>query len=172
MYRILIIIITLLSVAVRAQTLSPTVISSTGGFSSNSSGSLSYTTGEMTMVQTFSANNNILTQGFQQPNDVTVGLLDLNTEEAGQFVLYPNPAIDNLYYGFRFPESGRVEIALFNVLGQRISGIYNGNYQNGKTVEQTNVSDLAPGLYFLTSTFTPTGSTQSHVITKKFQVIK
>jgi len=52
-----------------AQSLSPTVISSTGGFSSNANGSLSYTVGEMTMVQTFSAGGNILTQGFQQPNE-------------------------------------------------------------------------------------------------------
>jgi len=36
----------------QAQSLSPQVIASTGGYSSNANGSLSYTVGEMTMVQT------------------------------------------------------------------------------------------------------------------------
>ncbi len=52
----------------KAQTLSPTAIVSTGGFSSNANGSLSYSVGELTMVKTFTGNGSILTQGFQQPS--------------------------------------------------------------------------------------------------------
>jgi len=91
-----------------AQMLTPTVIASTGGFSSNANGSLSYTVGEMTMVQTFSANGNILTQGFQQPNEVLTGLIDLTQGQFGSFVVYPNPAVDNMWFGFQLPEAGKV----------------------------------------------------------------
>lgn len=168
--------ITLLAVAgtvtfAAAQSLSPQVISSTGGFSNNgANGSLSYTVGEMTMVQTFSAGGNILTQGFQQPNDFTVGLLDVTKDEFGSFVVYPNPAVDNLSYGFSFPESGRVEIAVYNEVGQRMADVYNANYENGKTVEVLNVTNYAAGLYFMSVNFVGTNG-KAYSISKKFQVI-
>src|SRR5437899_12474793 len=98
------------ALASNAQSLSPTVIASTGGFSSNANGSLSYTVGEMTMVQTFSANGNILTQGFQQPNENVTGLLDITKDDFGSFVVYPNPAVDNVFFGFQLPEAGKVQI--------------------------------------------------------------
>ena len=122
-----------------AQMLTPTVIASTGGFSSNANGSLSYTVGEMTMVQTFSANGNILTQGFQQPNDNITGLIDMTKDEFGSFAVYPNPAVDNLTFGFQLPEASKVRVTLYNAVGQLVSEVYNGNYSTGKTVEQLNV---------------------------------
>ncbi len=154
-----------------AQMLTPTVISSTGGFSSNANGSLSYTVGEMTMVQTFSANGNILTQGFQQPNDNVTGLIDLTQDEFGSLVVYPNPAVDNMWFGFQLPEEGRVQIALYDVLGQKISDLYNANYDNGKIVEQANVSAYAAGVYMLTMNFVSAKDGKTHVSSKKFQVI-
>src|SRR3954466_7249737 len=90
----------LLALGLNAQMLTPQVLAVTGGFASNANGSLSYTVGEMTMVQTFSANGSILTQGFQQPNDNITGLIELSRGETGSFVLYPNPAVDNVWIGF------------------------------------------------------------------------
>ncbi|MBK7147256.1 MAG: T9SS type A sorting domain-containing protein [Bacteroidetes bacterium] len=154
-----------------AQSLSPTVISSTGGFSQNANGSLSYTVGEMTMVQTFSANGNILTQGFQQPNDNVVGLIDITKDEFGSFVVYPNPAVDNLFFGYQFPEEGRVNIKVYDVLGQIIGDIHNSNYSNGKTVETYTVSNLAAGMYYMSLTFTSSATAKTYLISKQFQVI-
>lgn len=154
-----------------AQSLSPTVISSTGGFSSNANGSLSYTVGEMTMVQTFSAGGNILTQGFQQPNDQLVGLIDFTKDEFGSFVLYPNPAVDNLWFGFQFPESGRIAIAVYNALGQKMADVYSGNYDTGKTTDGFAVSGFAAGSYYLSLTFTSERDNTTRLITKPFQVI-
>jgi hypothetical protein len=163
--------VALLSSGVNAQMLTPTVISSTGGFSSNANGSLSYTVGEMTMVQTFSANGNILTQGFQQPTDNITGLIDFTKDEFGSFVVYPNPAVDNLWFGLQLPEAGRVSIALFDVLGQKVAEIYNSNYSNGKIIEQTSVSSYAAGFYLLTMTFTSDEDGKVHITSKKFQVV-
>ena len=153
--------------------LTPTVISSTGGFSSNAAGSLSYTVGEMTMVQTFSASNNILTQGFQQPTDNTVGLLDMTQDEFGSFVVYPNPAVDQTSFGFQLPEAGKVSVVLYNELGQKISDVFNTNYDaSGKTVQQLNVALYASGMYFLTLNFVSSKDGKEHIMSKKFQVIR
>lgn len=154
-----------------AQSLTPTVISSTGGFSSNANGSLSYTVGEMSMVQTFSASGNILTQGFQQPNDQLVGLIDITKDEFGSFVVYPNPAVDNLWFGFQFPEEGRIAIAVYDVLGQKVAEVYNGNYDTGKTTDGFAVSNFAAGSYYLSLTFTSDKDNRTHLVTKPFQVI-
>jgi len=164
--------IALSSLGMNAQSLTPQVIASTGGFSSNANGSLSYTVGEMTMVQTFSANNNILTQGFQQPNDIPLGLLDITQDDFGSFVVYPNPAVDNTFLAFQMPEAGRITISLFDMLGQKISDVYAGNYENGKVTSQTNVANLAGAEYFVTLTFTGAQDGKTHITTKKLQVIR
>ncbi len=163
--------IILIALSAGAQSLSPTVISATGGFSSNANGSLSYTVGEMTMVETFTGGNNILTQGFQQPNDFTIGILEISQGEYGSFVVYPNPAVDNLWFGFEFPESGKINVAIYDVLGQKVADIYNSNYQNGKTVETLNVSNYSAGTYMMTLTFSPDNGGKAHLITKRFQVV-
>jgi hypothetical protein len=161
------------SLGLNAQSLSPTVIASTGGFSSNANGSLSYTVGEMTMVQTFSANGNILTQGFQQPNDsIILGILDVTQDDFGTFVMYPNPAVDQTKFAFQMPEAGRVTIALYDMLGQKVSDIYAGNYDNGKITGQANVSTLSAAMYFMTLTFVAAQDGKTHVTSKKLQVIR
>jgi type IX secretion system substrate protein len=160
------------SLGMNAQSLTPTVIASTGGFSSNANGSLSYTVGEMTMVQTFSANNNILTQGFQQPNEFPLGLIDITQDDFGSFAVYPNPAVDVTNFGFQMPEAGRVTIAIYDELGQKVSDIYAANYENGKITGNANVSSLSAALYFVTLTFVGAQDGKTHITTKKLQVIR
>ena len=164
--------IALSSLGMNAQSLTPQVIASTGGFSSNANGSLSYTVGEMTMVQTFSANNNILTQGFQQPNDQVLGLIDITQDDFGSFVVYPNPAVDNAYLGFTLPEAGKVTIALYDVIGQKVSDLYTANYESGKVVTQANTSLYAAGMYLMTMTFVSSVDNKTHITTKKVQIIR
>lgn len=164
-------VVALSAMFANAQMLTPTVIASTGGFSSNANGSLSYTVGEMTMVQTFSANGNILTQGFQQPNDNITGLIDMTKDEFGSFVVYPNPAVDDLTFGFQLPEASKVRVVLYNAVGQQVAEVYNGNYDTGKTVEQLNVTTYAAGVYVLSLTAVSDVDGKTHVVSKKFQVI-
>ena len=158
----------------QAQTLTPQVIASTGGFASNSSGSLSYTVGEMTMVQTFSANNNILTQGFQQPSDslIGVGLLDITDNDFISFVTYPNPAISKMWYGFMSPEQGLINVLVFDVAGQKIGEPYKGICNVGKTMENMDVSAFASGMYLITAVFISAKSGKEYTTTKRFEVIR
>ena len=100
-----------------SQTLSPTVISSSGGFYSNSSGMLSFTVAEMTMVQTFTSSGNILMQGFQQPEDLSVGINEIPVA-SGDLLIYPNP--NNGSFTLSFTNNGNAEssIKIYNLAGQ------------------------------------------------------
>jgi hypothetical protein len=167
-----IIIAGLSAAALNAQSLSPQIIASAGAYSTSTNNSLSYTVGEMTMIQTFSSNGNILTQGFQQPNEKTVGLLDITQDDYGSFVVYPNPAVDNFWFGFQLPAQGKVTISIFDELGQKIGDIYNTEYQTGKIVQQSNCASLASGLYFVSMVVTGTPDGKTHTISKKLQVIR
>jgi hypothetical protein len=158
--------------SLQAQSLAPTVIAATGGYSTIPSGSVSYTVGEMTMVQTFTAGSNTLTQGFQQPNDNLLGILDLAQTPFGSFVVYPNPAVDQAWFAFQFPEQGEVNVVLYNSLGQKIANVFHTGYNTGKEIEQLNASALASGMYYLTLNFVSTSDGAGHTLSEKFQVIK
>ena len=155
-----------------AQSLSPSVIASTGGFSSNSNYSVSYTVGEMTMVQTFSASGNILTQGFQQPNDVATALLEISGNSTGDFAVYPNPAVDQMWFAFEYTSPGNVSVSITNLLGQNVGEVYKGYYESGKISQLAQLSALASGPYFLTAAFTDQASGTTSRITRKFEIIR
>ena len=75
MKRIYIFLFLLICTQAGAQSLSPKVIASAGGYFTSANASLSWTLGE-TIGQTFTNGSYMLTQGFQQPY-VTVSLLNL-----------------------------------------------------------------------------------------------
>ena len=100
-----------------SQTLSPTVISSSGGFYSNSSGMLSFTVAEMTMVQTFTSSGNILMQGFQQPEDLSVGINEIPVA-SGELLIYPNPTNGSFTLSFQSNNASEASIRIYKLAGQ------------------------------------------------------
>ena len=113
----LIAVLGLLGISAQSQTLSPTVISSSGGFYSNSSGMLSFTVAEMTMVQTFTSTANILTQGFQQPEDLSVGINEIPVA-SGELLIYPNPNNGSFTLSFQSNNASEASIRIYNLAGQ------------------------------------------------------
>ena len=171
--RIILLCLTMLILHIsQAQMLTPTVIASTGGFSSNANGSFSYTVGEMTMVQTFSNANNILTQGFQQPDGNVTGLIDVPQNDLGSVILYPNPAVDYSWLGFQFLKPGKITVELFNETGQKLADVLSTNYESGKATSLLNTSMLAAGSYFISLHFINSADGSKQDISKKFLVIK
>jgi hypothetical protein len=114
---ILIIVFGLCSFLVQSQTLSPTVISSSGGFYSNGSGMLSFTVAEMTMVETFTQPGNILTQGFQQPEDYVTGIVE-TPDVSGNTLIYPNPTNGSFVLSYMNNDNSETTIRLYNLAGQ------------------------------------------------------
>ncbi len=156
--------------AANAQTLSPTVIATAGSYSTGSNGySLSSTVGEP-VITTLTQGSTILTQGFQQPNDVVNGLLDIEKEADGAFSVYPNPTSDKLWFGYEFNQTGKVEVSLYDIVGQKLDYTLSESYDNGKQIHSFDCSSYAAGNYVLSVKLTP--STGKEVIlSKKFQVI-
>jgi hypothetical protein len=158
-------------IVINAQSLSPRVIASSGAYSSNGTNSLSYTVGEMTMVQTFSSGGSILTQGFQQPNEGATAIKMVQAN-GSDLVIYPNPSADVLWFAFQSTFSGKLSITINNLLGQNIPLGFESAFDAGSVVNNLNVSNLAAGTYFLTATITEDGSTSAKYITKKFEVVR
>ena len=149
---VLIAIIGLLSFTAKSQTLTPSVVSSSGGFYSNGSGMLSFTVAEMTMVQTFSSINNMLTQGFQQPEDLTTGVNE-QVAESGDISLYPNPSNGNFVLSYTNNDNSEVLIRIYNLAGQVVLE-KQASQSIGSNKVNFDISNFNQGMYILELTTT------------------
>jgi hypothetical protein len=135
----------ILSVFSYSQSLTPVVISSGGGYFA--SASLSYTIAEMTMVQTFTTSGNILTQGFQQPEDISVGIQE-NDADLNNFAIYPNPTSGAFTLDFISSHESTVSVKLFNLFGQEV---LTNNYSISEGINKISfdIGTFSQGVYLL-----------------------
>lgn len=137
----------LLFFAANAQSISRDVIASAGDYYTSSVGSLSWTLGE-TVIETVENGsiNVILTQGFQQPDELTVGIRQIPVSNV--FVsLYPNPTIQSIRMDVKYDKNSRIQIELVDMLG-RILNSDNLDVLKGQVSNyQLDVSALASGMY-------------------------
>jgi hypothetical protein len=157
------IIVTVMFASVQAQTVSPNVLAPSGAWFSNGTFSLSSTIGETTLVQTFSDATNILTQGFQQPLEVTTDIIDV-LPNINQVHVYPNPSNGNFVVSFQFESAGTIVFRVFDIIGKTIDKTEIG-FDQGVTLHNFNLNPLADGIYFMEAVATfSDGSTQRNVI--------
>lgn len=128
-----------------SQSLSPTVISSSGGSGDMNGTSLNWTTGEL-MVQTYDFDTISLTQGFHQGiYEITTSLDELN--ELGIYVnVYPNPVEDHLNVQFEGALNKTVRLKLMNLTGQVL---ISREMNSPATVSRLNMSSMTSGTYLL-----------------------
>lgn len=132
----------------QAQSISNQVIGTTGNFSFASGVSLSATAGE-TFIETFSSGNNILTQGFQQPNDNGVGIIELK-ENNFSVKIFPNPTSDFLTIQYHSDNREEFSVSLYDLLGRKLNLIKN-QIQNGNEFSISfQLKQLPSACYFLT----------------------
>jgi hypothetical protein len=98
-----------------AQSTSPTVVNSAGGVIQNNSHSLEWSLGELA-VSTLTSPNNLLTQGFLQPNVIIVGTEDLFDES--RLMVFPNPVSDWLNLQTDIPDIKTIQV--HDVLGRLV----------------------------------------------------
>jgi hypothetical protein len=139
---------------VQSQTLSPTVVSSSGGYFTSASASLSFTVAEMTMVQTFTTAGNILTQGFQQPEDYSVSIQE-TPALTGDLVVYPNPTNGNFTLSYVSNENTETTINLYNLVGQVVLSKSVSQVKGLNTVN-FDISSFSQGIYMLELSLTNT----------------
>lgn len=136
----------LAATSIHAQvTLAPTVISSGGGYADNDNINIAWTLGELA-VTTLIGDNIMLTQGFQQPFDVGVGILP-NEIEWGISV-YPNPVGDELRIHFNTLKSEDFLVEIQDVTGRTLWQQQHKQIDPGDIVI-LNTSTFIHGVYFL-----------------------
>jgi hypothetical protein len=137
----------LLSISMHAQTLSPVVISSSGGFYSAGGNSLSVTVAEMTMVQSFIQPTNMLTQGFQQPEQLTTGVAETEAQQ-GEVVVYPNPSNGRFNINYNALNDGSYQVNIYNMVGQVVyAQSYDATF--GSNTIQLEMGQFGQGIYML-----------------------
>ncbi len=152
------------------QQLTPFVVSSSGGYVANASGSLSFTTGEMTTVETYTAAANILTQGFQQPWDFGTYVIEHPGAEFS-FNIYPNPSDGKLTM---LTESELETDMIINVTDLLGRNVLHADFEHRIPVQsQTlDLAHAAPGIYFLTIAIQTVNSSIESMQTVKLEIIR
>jgi hypothetical protein len=138
MYKKLILFASVLAaISTQAQTLSPQVQATAGDHAVSAAGSLSWTLGDVA-TETYTAGNNMITQGFHQPE---LTLTSIETKVEGIEVnIYPNPTAGSLNIVFTSTQSRKVEMQLFDMNGRLVSN-RTESLQKGN---QNMLLDLAP----------------------------
>ena len=78
-----------------------------------------------------------------------VGLQD--NETIYDFFVFPNPANSIANVQFLLPKrQQQMNIQLHNIIGEQVKNIFSGNLSSGQHNLSIDVSDLAPGVYFVT----------------------
>ncbi|MFH0865583.1 MAG: T9SS type A sorting domain-containing protein, partial [Bacteroidota bacterium] len=106
------------AILLHSQTVERFVVSSSGSSYSGPTLQVDYTVGEA-VISTVSNTNNILTQGFQQPESMITDLDETSSDL--NITYYPNPCYDICYISLGNSESETMNVQVYDILGQLIT---------------------------------------------------
>jgi hypothetical protein len=152
---------------IHAQSAGPTVLNAAGGTHVIGTNEFDWSIGEMTLVETFTGNNFVLTQGLLQPAGFSNESVRNNSLLANQLQVFPNPASSVVNIEYSSPVTGTLSYKMIDVAGQTVRSSVVAAPQ-GKTLTQINVTDLANASYLLEITAN-TGNSTSESITYKIE---
>ncbi len=150
---------------VKAQTVTPTVISSQGNYDSQPQGNNSWTIGEP-ISETFTSANNAATNGFQQPESLNLVTYIKGNNKGLSVLAYPNPVINELKVDFNGIDNGDYSLVLNDALGKVIYQTTVSVNSSSNKVVSLNFLNLAGGQYLLSF------SNQDQSILKTFKIVK
>jgi len=128
----------------QAQSLSPSVIATAGSYFEAGSFSLSTTIGEP-LTETLVNNNNILTQGFQQPDYTVISNITEAFLPQLNITVYPNPADKHLNILVKATTVSKALLTLTDIQGRTL---FKETFQYN-TLKNIDLSDIAQGSYTL-----------------------
>ena len=153
-----------------SQQLSPSVVSSSGGFYTNSSAMLSFTTGEMSAVETYTGATSILTQGFQQPWDLGT-YIDEHSFQDFSFGVYPNPSNGEFYLLTDSDLNLRLDISISDLLGKKCF-THEVAPVSKLNVEHLDVQTLPSGTYILSLRVKENNTSRENIFNTKITIVK
>lgn len=132
--------------SIKAQTITPIVFGSDGGYSTSASGSISWSMGEP-ISESYNSAQNITTMGFQQPEINLPTLIREQGAEASMLV-YPNPFVNEIKINFSGMTDGNYNLEIVDALGKLIY-TETENISKNSPIKTIKVSEYAAGNYFL-----------------------
>lgn len=128
--------------SLRAQSITPQVVASSGAHAATPNAQLSWTLGEVA-VTTLSGGGNTLTQGFHQTYDIST--LVEESPEGMTVTVFPNPATDMVSISLSgvFPE---LLVSLHDMGGKLV---HDSRSQEGQALIHLPTGSLATGTYLL-----------------------
>jgi hypothetical protein len=154
-----------------AQMLTPFVTASAGDYFTNvqANAALSFTVGEMAIIETYSAQGYYLTNGFQQPFTLLTGIA--NEPFSFEFVVWPNPASDRLNFRYDLQYAGKVRMRWTDMHGVEVLSAYTHNYGGGQVEDFFNTTAISQGMYFLHVSYEVPGKHIAHNSIYKINII-
>ena len=134
----------LLSIPGLSQSISPTVVASSGNYSENNDVSLSWTLGEIA-IETLEAETLILTQGFHQGNPV-IDAIEKIIDENFRIKIYPNPTNQSVTVEIFRRDPGKVMLEVIDLNGKLLS---NKLIEETKNKTEIDFSPYSPATYYL-----------------------
>lgn len=137
------------SLSVHSQTLSPTIINSTGGTATINGITYDYSFGEMTLISTFSSSKLIVTQGLlQSKTDTVASGISKNEIPAPVITVYPNPAQQLISFESEYNAAGKLLYELMDAAG-RLMVSKQLIVTPGKNKETIDLTKVPAGMYLL-----------------------
>ncbi len=138
-------VLILTSLSLSGQTISPSVVASSGGYAQGDGVSLSWTLGEM-VIETLQHDNNglILTQGFHQTDIVITSVYEATGLDL-QIDAFPNPVKEHLTV---IMQEGAAESVRFNMADLQGHLLLDGELEGRET--SIDLTAYRSGIYFLT----------------------
>lgn len=148
-YRLLILLCILATINIRAQSLRPTILNSSGGSGTINGIFHDYSFGEMTVIQTFSSPNLIVTQGLLQTRTDTAatGIND-NVLNMPKINVFPNPTHQLVTFESEYQTSGKMQYELTDISGKLVVS-KQLSFNAGKVNETLDLSLLPAGTFLL-----------------------
>lgn len=138
----LILILSIFSITVFSQNISPEIISPAGEIYEGADVQINWTLGEIA-INTIQSSELIITQGFHQPNYIITNISEPNMN-ISDVKVYPNPSTDFILIDIDLKDEKKVEIQLIDMNGHML---WTKNIK-GKTIrEKIEVSTLPSGIY-------------------------
>lgn len=152
---------------INGQSISSYIIASSGNTYLNGNQYISFTTGEMSMIQSFSNSNYTLLHGFQQPLSNLVTSINSVSIPGLNIIIFPNPSNGQITLSLKTPYSLDIHGNVFGISGRKVTS-FRLHPNVGSNSFSFNWQFLQAGIYFLEINIKNNGINIDRIATKLF----